>query len=52
MRKLEAVIGGYYLAFDQEAFSMIDSEIEYLNPNHFSVKQLVDVLEAKGANQT
>ena len=29
------------IAFDFEAFKMIDSGLEYLNPKHFSVKELL-----------
>jgi len=30
--------------FDQEAFEIIDSGVDYMNPNHFSVKELIQVI--------
>ena len=33
--------------FDFPAFEIIDSGTKYLNPRHFSLKQLISVLEAK-----
>jgi len=32
------------IEFDYEAFDMIDSGEKYVNPNHFSVKELLNVL--------
>jgi len=34
------------IPFDYEAFEIIDSKVEYLNPKHFSVIQLIRVLES------
>lgn len=33
------------LPFDFEAFELIDSKVNYLNPKHFSVSQLISVLQ-------
>jgi hypothetical protein len=33
------------IAFDYEAFDLIDSGIAYLNPYHFSVNQLISALK-------
>lgn len=58
--KLEAMIGNYFLSgagnpdddfmndenieFDFEAFDIIDSNIKYVNPKHFSVLDLINAL--------
>lgn len=33
------------IPFDYEAFEIIDSKVDYLNPNHFSVSQLIRLLK-------
>lgn len=35
------------IEFDYEAFDVIDSGEKYLNPKHFSVKALIDILKKK-----
>lgn len=34
------------IPFDYDAFEIIDSKVDYLNPKHFSVKQLIRALES------
>lgn len=35
------------IPFDYEKFEIIDSGVKYVNPKHFSVKRLVDVLASE-----
>ena len=44
--KGEIVQGGLNVPFDFDSFTLIDDGVCYLNPKHFSVARLIEIMES------